>query len=250
MNKIVTTKINDSVYEQLLTKIKDGSWKSGDKLPSESELCAALGVSRVSIRSALQRLKGMGLIEVHHGKGSFVCGAEAAFDFSSFMKKLTLTENEMLEINEVRRMIENTALEILVSGKKEYNFSTITEEFNALHDATKRCDYDDFTEHDLKYHVAIITATENRYLIQMVRILQNDFFVFLRESNKFLLRDVKDREKTQEYFLNAFAIHEKIYNAIIHQDKKAARSIIRSHAELNEQRFDWYFGHMQQDSKE
>lgn len=247
MNKIIATKVNDSVYEQLLTKIKNGSWKSGDKLPSESELCAALGVSRGSVRSAIQRLKGMGLIEVKQGKGAFVCGAEAAFDFSSFMKKLTLTENELLEINEVRRMIENTALDILVSGKKEYDFSTLIEEYKLLNMAAHECDYEAFTEHDYMFHMALISATENRYLIQMARVLQNDFFVFLRESNKFLLRDEDDDNKTKEYFLNALEIHEKIYYAVIRRDRKAAMSIVKSHAELNGERFGWYFDQMRKE---
>lgn len=247
MDKIVATKVNDSVYEQLLMKIKNGSWKSGDKLPSESELCAALGVSRGSVRSAIQRLKGMGLIEVKQGKGAFVCGAEATFDFSSFMKKLTLTENEMMEINEVRRMIENTALDILVSGKKDCDFSTLTETYNLLNKAAKECDYEAFTEHDYMFHLALISTTENRYLIQLARVLQNDFFIFLRESNKFLLRDEGDDAKTKEYFLNAFEIHEKIYRAVIHGDRKAAMSVTKSHAELNKERFGWYFDQMRKE---
>ncbi len=241
MNKISVQKINDSVYEELLTNIKNGSWKSGDKLPSESELCSALGVSRVSIRSALQRLKGMGLIEVKQGKGAYVCGAEAAFDFSNFVKTLTLTEKEMREINEVRKMIENKAIEILVSMNTNCDFSSVTEEFELLKDATERCDYEEFTKHDHFFHIMLVVATGNKYLIQVVRVLQGDFFIFLRESNKFLLRDEDDAERTREYFKYAFEIHEKIYNALITGDGEAALSLSQSHEELNGQRFDWYF---------
>lgn len=246
MNKIVVQKINDTVYEQLLAKIKNGSWKSGDKLPSEAELCASLGVSRVSVRSALQRLKGMGLIEVKQGKGAFVCGAEAAFDFSSFVRALTLTEKEMLEINEVRNMIENKAIDILLSKHEQVDFSRYTEEYELLKSAAEQCDYEEFTKHDFMLHMMLIMATENRYLIQMTRVLQNDFFVFLRESNKFLLRDEDDREKTREYFLRAFEIHEKIYTAIIHGDREKAMSLSASHADLNTQRFDWYYSNIKE----
>lgn len=244
MDKIVVQKINDTVYEQLLAKIKNGSWKSGDKLPSEAELCSLLGVSRVSVRSALQRLKGMGLIEVKQGKGSFVYGAEAAFDFSSFVKALTLTEKEMLEINEVRNMIENKAIDILLSKHDQVDFSRYTEEYELLKSAAEQCDYEEFTKHDFMFHMMLIMTTENRYLIQMTRVLQNDFFVFLRESNKFLLRDEEDKEKTREYFLHAFEIHEKIYTAIIQGDREKAMSLSTSHADLNTQRFDWYYSNI------
>ena len=46
--------IGDMVFEQLRSAIASGEWQCGDKLPSESELCNTLGVSRVSVRSALQ----------------------------------------------------------------------------------------------------------------------------------------------------------------------------------------------------
>ena len=72
MEPILRQRVEDIVYEKLLTNIRENVWKSGEKIPSENDLCTLLGVSRVSVRSAIQRLKALGLLEVKHGKGSFV----------------------------------------------------------------------------------------------------------------------------------------------------------------------------------
>ena len=53
----------DIVYEYLSQNIKSGFWKTGDKLPSEADLCSLLNVSRVSVRSALGRLSALGLVQ-------------------------------------------------------------------------------------------------------------------------------------------------------------------------------------------
>jgi GntR family transcriptional regulator len=44
----------------------------GSQLPSETELAERFGVSRSTIREAIQNLKARGLIEIHRGKGTFV----------------------------------------------------------------------------------------------------------------------------------------------------------------------------------
>ena len=70
MKSIAKQRIDSIVYERLLENIKKGVWKSGDKLPSEPELSKQLSVSRASVRSALNKLKVIGLIEVRKG---FLC---------------------------------------------------------------------------------------------------------------------------------------------------------------------------------
>ena len=58
------------MFDQLREQILSGGWKPGDKLPSENELAAQFGVSRVTVRNALQRLSGLGLLETRFGEGS------------------------------------------------------------------------------------------------------------------------------------------------------------------------------------
>jgi len=58
--------------------ILEGRLRPGDKLPSESELIASEGVSRITVRQALGALQAEGLIVKLHGKGAFVSQPRAA----------------------------------------------------------------------------------------------------------------------------------------------------------------------------
>ena len=57
----------NNVTEQIIAyckrQIRSGAWIVGEKIPSENQLCAELGVSRASIRSALKELIGIGALE-------------------------------------------------------------------------------------------------------------------------------------------------------------------------------------------
>ncbi|MDP9365030.1 MAG: GntR family transcriptional regulator [Chloroflexota bacterium] len=60
------------VCEAIRRNIEDGRFPPGSQLPTEEELCAALGVSRTTIREALRALAQRGLIERRQGRGTFV----------------------------------------------------------------------------------------------------------------------------------------------------------------------------------
>jgi len=66
----------EPIYQQIKNnieqKILDGDWPAGQKLQSENDLVAALGVSRMTVNRALRELTQKGLINRVHGLGSFV----------------------------------------------------------------------------------------------------------------------------------------------------------------------------------
>jgi GntR family transcriptional regulator len=59
----------------LREQIKLGGLAPGEKLPSEAELIAHFGVARMTVRQAVQELRGEGLVVAEHGKGVFVRSA-------------------------------------------------------------------------------------------------------------------------------------------------------------------------------
>ncbi|WP_420336653.1 GntR family transcriptional regulator [Roseibium sp.] len=69
-----------SIGNQLMDAIVDGHYPPGTYLPSESALMKRFGVSRVTIRLALNVLRDANLIEGHQGKGYFVCTLQAVQD--------------------------------------------------------------------------------------------------------------------------------------------------------------------------
>lgn len=59
------------VYVVLLQKISDGSFPPDRSMPSEDELATSFGVSRVTIRKAMERLQREGLVRRERGRGTF-----------------------------------------------------------------------------------------------------------------------------------------------------------------------------------
>lgn len=60
------------IKAQLQERIQNGELKSGDKLPSERELCAIFGTTRVTIRESLAQLESSGAIYRSERRGWFV----------------------------------------------------------------------------------------------------------------------------------------------------------------------------------
>lgn len=120
------------IKEILRTRILDGTYKSHEQMPSESELTLSFGVSRITVRQALGDLQKEGLIFKIHGKGTYVSQpkafqnlgklqgfgeAMASMGYETFSqvisykiipadktisKKLALDKNEM--VSEIRRV--------------------------------------------------------------------------------------------------------------------------------------------------
>lgn len=90
--------------ELLARKIRMGELKPHDRLPSERDLCKQYGISRMTVRQALQMLVKEGILYTAVGKGTFV--SEVIFEqdhaltgFSEQMKRANLTaSSKVLEV--------------------------------------------------------------------------------------------------------------------------------------------------------
>ena len=60
------------VQRQLMDQIHKGVYRENGKLPTERELCEQFGVSRITIRQALQNMENEGVIVRQQGRGTFV----------------------------------------------------------------------------------------------------------------------------------------------------------------------------------
>lgn len=70
------------LYEQIksyvLDRIENGTWKAGDRVPSENELAATLGASRLTVHRAFRELAAAGVLTRLHGVGTFVAPPKPA----------------------------------------------------------------------------------------------------------------------------------------------------------------------------
>lgn len=86
------TILGRGVADDLRRRIRAGEFAPGEKLPSESQLGAAYGVSRVTVRTALQLLESRGLVDIRHGSGSFVTTAAATGIRAGLQELLSMSE--------------------------------------------------------------------------------------------------------------------------------------------------------------
>lgn len=64
--------LHRSIYQQLLQEIQGGTWKLGERLPSEAALCERFGASRITVAKAIGTLQREGLVRRRAGSGTFV----------------------------------------------------------------------------------------------------------------------------------------------------------------------------------
>ena len=60
----------EDISNDLLAKIKDGTYQEGQRIPSEQELAQAYGVSRPTVRQALQPLVDDGYLDRRRRRGA------------------------------------------------------------------------------------------------------------------------------------------------------------------------------------
>ena len=113
IEKVNRRTVADQVFHIILKKISSGEWKIGEKIPSEIELAQDLGVSRTTLKMALQKLNTLGILETRVGEGSFVCEFSFNSLFSELLRCNLLTGNSS-ELNQFRVLVEYCVLRLAV----------------------------------------------------------------------------------------------------------------------------------------
>lgn len=154
-------RLSDVVAAELENRILEGSLKAGDRLPSERELAVELGVSRPSLRGALQSLVAKGLLITRHGGGTFVTDSmQAAFTdpWQQMLKDHPDIRGDMLEF---RHMLEGQAAQLAAERGTEEDFERIRNCHEALERAFAEQDLDKCIKTDVEFHQAIAEASHN-----------------------------------------------------------------------------------------
>ena len=119
---------HSNVTEQLVQYFKDninsGNWKVGEKIPSENQLTEILGVSRASVRTAIQYLVGVGVLESRHGKGTFLLDDQVDESTGSGNKITSEDCRDILKVLEFRRIVESEACYLAAENAAPHNRRT------------------------------------------------------------------------------------------------------------------------------
>ena len=93
----------EAVAEQIQTRILDGTFRAGDRLPPERELAAQLGVNRSSVREALKKLEQLRLVSIQQGSGIRIQSPDqASFDLVGAL----LFTGERANLPRIRDLLE------------------------------------------------------------------------------------------------------------------------------------------------
>lgn len=154
----------DQVINQLREAIRQGEWPLGERIPTESELVASLGVGRNTVREAVRALAHSGLLEVRQGAGTYV---RATSEVSGAIRRLA--GSELREVLQVRRPLEVEAARLAATERTD-------EELRELADALARRDqawqaqhFEEFVRADAEFHLLTVQASHNALLTELYR---------------------------------------------------------------------------------
>ena len=114
-----------ALQSDIMELILDRELEPGDALPTENELCLALGVGRNTLRESLKVLQALGVIEIRHGFGMFVAPSnfESLADGLIFRGRLSLRHHgqEARQLVDVRQALEagliGSAMDEMTAGQ-------------------------------------------------------------------------------------------------------------------------------------
>lgn len=167
VKKLVKTNLSDQTFDCIQEEILKGTWKPGEKLPSETELAASLGVSRMTLRSAIQRCCAIGLTETRVGEGTFVRDFNLRSYFSE-LYRLNLLGKSPNEINDLRNIIQIGAVRLALEKTiSDADIQALEELNRQMEEAAGQNDMEAFHTADAQFHLTICTLCKNElmYLI-------------------------------------------------------------------------------------
>lgn len=98
--------ISEQVSNRILAMIKSGNLKSGDKLPTEQQMCLAFGISRPPLREALKALTLIGILESRQGGRYTVTDLSPSRLVTPFNILLSVADHDLQVQFEARAVIE------------------------------------------------------------------------------------------------------------------------------------------------
>ena len=209
------TKISDKIVDQIKSRISEGVLKPGDRLPPERDLVKEFGVSRPSLREALNSLVALGFLEVK-GKRTYIksVASESMLDPLSLLIK-TDTQ-KIFDLIEVRKAIEAWGAFLAAQRATEEDIKQLENILEEMGKAYKQGR--SWEKQDADFHLGIAQATHNTIHTHMMSTIYD----FLRES---VARVFKDRAKVKKLLDH----HYRIFSAIKNHSPDKARERTLEH---------------------
>lgn len=216
------------LVEDIAAKIRSQALRPGDKLPTEMAIMESYGVSRTVVRDAVSRLQAGGLVETHHGIGTFVLEARAGTSFRLEPADIT-TGVDVLAALELRISIETETAGLAAARRTEAQLAEMRRALDAFE--ANVTDAGDTVSPDFRFHLMIAQATGNRYFTDIMSHLGATLIPRTRISSSQM-----PEEHLPRYLSMVNREHEEIYEAIARRDPESARAAMRVHLSNSRER--------------
>lgn len=201
-----------AVLDSLADMIERAGLKIGDRLPPEISLAATLGVGRSTIREALNRWEGLGIIRRRRGDGTYLSArVQATRGLAPTM--IRLEGEALLRLIEVRRALENSVVRLAAinaTSAQRARISVLCTELIAEVDARRN-----WHEADAAFHGAIYEASGNPMFGQILSNLDHA-----------LERSSESPFGSDAFGIASFPPHRDLADAIVDGDPDGAQAAI------------------------
>ncbi|WP_413111092.1 pyruvate dehydrogenase complex transcriptional repressor PdhR [Thaumasiovibrio sp. DFM-14] len=215
-------KLSDAIEQALERLILEGTLAAGEQLPPERELAKQFGVSRPSVREAIQRLEAKKLLLRRQGGGTFVSEAIGQ-DFSdSLLQLLSQHPDTQFDIIEARYALEGLASYFAALRGNDADFQRIKDCHHTISEAQQRGDLQQEASAVTQYLVAVAEAAHNLVLLHIVRSLSGLLANNIIQNLELLYRHQGTMEKIRRHRADIVA-------AILSRQPTAARDAAQLH---------------------
>lgn len=212
-------RLSDKLAALLRQRIEAGDWSPDSRLPTEQQLTEQFGVSRTVVREAVSRLKSMGMLTSRQGSGVFVAPRHQARPLA-FDPTVLHSLESVLQVVEVRRTLEGEVAALAAQRITPEKARNIRQTLQALDEAVQRGE--DGVEEDLRFHQAVVRATDNPHFERMLD--------FLEQYQRDAIKVTRANEATSTDFMQQVqAEHASIAQAVIEGRADDARQAAVHH---------------------
>lgn len=218
--ELLSHKVAAEIEEAIVTK----KIPSGERLPSEMELCNQFGVSRTAVREALRTLSAKGMISIEKGRGIFVKSISFEHVSNSMHNYLevTGTRSTMMEVIEARMIIEPAIAQYAALHHTEEDIIALRQN---LEEMRLNTDHLEHARLDMKFHLLIAEASGN----SIMPLILNPIHRLMPSIKKKIMKSVPGAKKA------ALIWHKKVLDAIESRDPQQAYLSMKGHLEVAKQ---------------
>ena len=192
--------LSDEIAKRILQQVRLGYFKSGERLPSERELCETFDASRTTIREAIKGLASMGVIQKKRD-GNHVCDNLSNIIAKPFSILLSTMELSITEITEARLTIECQLARLAALRATEEEL----EQMEACLIEDNSTNENILMQYSIRFHKLIAASTRNKVLEEMYSVIYR--ILLDKRQNEDSLRRIHKSQLQHREILEAIRSH-------------------------------------------